>query len=476
MIATRLVRSLARGLVLGSIAAVAVVASPREARANPHDIFGFGSRGPAMGNAQAADASDVSAVYYNPAGLARARGLVLQVGYFRASHHLSTNGTDNQVDPVSGLTFGLVAPGELFGTRFAFGLGAHLPDARISRVRAFRQEQPRWELYDNRNQRLTLTAALAVAVTDWLELGAGLSFMSSTVGRLDITGSANIFAPEQSQLRHEVDADLTAVRYPHVGARVALSDRVALALVYRHEFQLGLDLSANLKGDISGLTTAKYDLATSSVNNFLPRQVVLGGSWLLTDRLRVNVDATWIEWSAYVAPVATLSVGLDIPPPVGGWPATITPPETPAPIRIVPLRMQNRLVPHVGVEWQAIDERSVAGFVRAGYEHQRTPIPAQTGSVSYIDRDRHTGSLGLGVVWKHPGEVMPGSLALDMHAQLSVMPEALTLKASPADLVGDFRAGGTIWNLGATVTATFDGPGRCVSDGTAKAPGKVGLR
>lgn len=445
--------------VLVSVAAASgALGLAAPAFANPHDTFGFGSRTTAMGNAGAADVSDASANYYNPAGLTGARGLSLSIGYFRASHSLRTNDTDNQVDPVKGVVLGLVAPGELFGVRFAFGLGAHLPDDRISRVRAFRQEQPRWELYDNRNQRLTLAANLAVAPTEWLSIGTGLSFMSSTEGHLDITGQANVFSPTQSQLRHEVDADLTAIRYPQVGARVTLSDRVALAAVYRHEFQLGLDLSAHLQGDISGLTTAKYDLTTSSVNNFLPRQVVLGSTYRPTDRIRVNVDFTWVEWSAYVAPVAKLDVALDIPPPPGGWPASIKPPETPAPIKTVPLRMHDRVVPHLGIEALALDTASVKGFVRGGYEMQKSPIGAQSSSVSYIDRDRHTGSLGLGIVWVHPGEVLPGSLALDAHAQLSVLPESATLKASPADLVGDFRAGGSIFAFGATLTATFDQP------------------
>ena len=97
--------------------------------------------------------------------------------------------------------------------------------------------------------------------------------------------------PDDSQLRHEVDADLTAIRYPQAGMRVALSDRVALAAVYRGEFQLGLDLSAHLSGDISGLTTALYELETHSVNNFLPQQAVLGGSWLVTDDVRASFDA-----------------------------------------------------------------------------------------------------------------------------------------------------------------------------------------
>lgn len=454
----RLARRARAALFVSVAAASGVLGLARPAFANPHDTFGFGSRTTAMGNAGAADASDASANYYNPAGLAGARGLSLSIGYFRASHSLRTNDTDNQVDPVKGVVLGLVAPGELFGVKFAFGLGAHLPDDRISRVRAFRQEQPRWELYDNRNQRLTLAANLAIAPTEWLSIGAGLSFMSSTEGRLDITGQANVFSPTQSQLRHEVDADLTAIRYPQVGARVTLSDRVALAAVYRHEFQLGLDLSAHLQGDISGLTTARYDLTTSSVNNFLPRQVVLGSTYRVTDRVRVNVDFTWVEWSAYVAPVAKLDVALDIPPPSGGWPASIKPPETPTPIKIVPLRMHDRVVPHLGIEALALDTPSVKGFVRGGYEMQKSPIGAQSSSVSYIDRDRHTGSLGLGLVWVHPGEVLPGSLALDAHAQLSILPETATLKRSPADLVGDFRAGGSIFAFGATLTATFDQP------------------
>ncbi len=461
-----------RGVAAG--AALALLGWAAQVRANPHDTFGFGSRSTALGGAVAADVRDASANYYNPAGLARAAGLELSVGYFRASHHLSTNGVDNEVDPVKGLVLGVVAPGELFGLKFAFGLGAHLPDDRISRVRAFRQEQPRWELYDNRNQRLTLATNLAVALTDWLEIGGGISFMSSTEGRLDITGSANIFAPSQSQLRHEVDADLTAVRYPLVGARVALSDRVALAAVYRHKFQLGLDLTAHLQGDISGLTTARYDLATSSVNNYLPRQVVLGGSWLASDRVRINADFTWHEWSAYVAPVAKLDVGLDIPAPKGGWPASISPPETPAPLKVVPLRMRNRVVPHLGVEWRAVDLGWLRGFARAGYELQKSPIEAQSLSVSYIDRDRHTGSLGLGVVLVHPGALMPGSIAFDGHAQLSVLPMADTLKSSPADLVGDFRAGGTIWNFGGTLTATFDGP--AAGSARPQAPAAPGRR
>jgi long-chain fatty acid transport protein len=438
---------------------LALVLAAPSALANPPDTYGFGSRETAMGNAASADTRGFAANYYNPANLARSRGLEISVGYFRADHALEMNGKDNGVDPVKGINGGLVVPGKLLGIPFAFGLGVHLPDDRISRVRALRQEQPRWELYDNRNQRLFLAANLAIEPFPWLQLGGGLSFMSSTRGKLDISGAANVLRPDDSQLRHEVDADLTAVRYPQAGMRVALSDRVALAAVYRGEFQLGLDLNAHLSGDISGLTTALYELETHSVNNFLPQQAVFGGSWLLTRDVRASFDATWMNWAAYVPPVAQLDVVLDIPPPAGGWPATITPPQTPAPTRIVPLHMHDRIIPHLGAEWRVVDARKLQGFVRGGYEYSKTPIDPQTGLTNYVDRDRHTFSLGLGVTARALARELPASLSLDLHAALSELVSATTTKASAADFVGDYTAKGHIVNLGLMLTVAFDGWG-----------------
>lgn len=443
---------------LAALPALAALLVPAAAHANPPDTFGFGSRETAMGGAVSADVRGWAANYYNPAALARSRALEIGAGYFRADHHLEMNGNDTGVDPVKGFNGGLVAPGELLGIPFAFGIAVHLPDDRISRVRALRQEQPRWELYDNRNQRLFLAANLAIEPFPWLWIGGGLSFMSSTRGRLDIGGRANVFQPDSSQLRHEVDADLTAIRYPQAGARVALGDRVALAAAYRGEFQLGLDLTAHLQGDISGITTALYDLHTVSVNNFLPQQVVLGGAWDVTPDFKATFDATWIEWSAYVAPVAQLDVVLDIPPPAGGWPSTIQPPQTPAPTRIEPLRMSDRIVPRLGAEWRALSRRKIDAFVRGGYELAKSPIAPQTGLTNYVDRDRHTASLGIGTTLRDLAAELPGALSIDAHLQWSELIEETTLKADPADYVGDYGAGGRIINVGLTTSFAFDPP------------------
>ena len=171
--------------------------------------------------------------------------------------------------------------------------------------------------------------------------------------------------------------------------------------------------------------------------------------------MRANLDLTWVNWSAWVPPVANVKVALDIPAPPGGWPAGITPPTAPAPTVIELVDIHDTIVPHLGVEWRVVDGAQWKGFARAGYEYDRSPFGAQTGDTNYVDRDRHAFSLGLGVKATDLLPELPRELRLDAHAQLSVLPNGTTLKSSPADFVGDYTAGGHVWNVGATLTMGF---------------------
>ncbi|MGO9715020.1 MAG: hypothetical protein ACLQBL_39605, partial [Polyangiaceae bacterium] len=181
-----------------ALASSAILASPL-ARANPLDSFGFGSRATAMGGATAADTQDFSANYYNPAGLALARRMEISVGYVNVDQNLYINGLSSGVDPIRGIVAGIVAPGTLAGIPFAFGFGVFLPDDRLALVEALPQDQPRWEIYDNRNQLFYLAANLAVSPFPWLQIGGGAAFSSSTTGTIDISGQANIYTPDSSQ-------------------------------------------------------------------------------------------------------------------------------------------------------------------------------------------------------------------------------------------------------------------------------------
>jgi long-chain fatty acid transport protein len=396
-----------------------------------------------------------------------ARGPSLSIGYVYAWNHLGINGQDNNVADVHGLVGGLALPGKIFGVPFAFGVALYMPDAGISRIKALRQETPRWALYDERASIIFLAANLAVRPIRWLELGGGIAFLASTRGRFAISGTADILHPYDSQLRHEVDADLTSIRYPQVGARVKLGELGYLGFVYRGETKLKLSIDANLSGlvNFAGIQIPLlYDLASRTIDAFLPQQIVLGASFQKVAHLRVNVDLTFVNWAAYESPTAltTAHLALDLPPGT----TLVQLPADPKPTVVIPPAFENRFVPRVGVEYtlpaagairrvHGEDHRLLEIPIRAGYVFERSPVPPQTGVTNFVDADRHTLSLGAGVILNAPFAELPGHLQLDVHGQLSVLPERTTHKDNPADFVGDYRAGGTMVGLGSTLSAVF---------------------
>ncbi|MFO0759605.1 MAG: outer membrane protein transport protein [Byssovorax sp.] len=454
----------ARALALGAALASAALALP--ARANEADAYGLGSRSAALGGAVAADVTDFSANYYNPAALAGAKGPSLSVGYAFASNNLRTNGQDNNVANVHGIVGGLVVPGTIFKIPFAFGIGTFMPDAGLSRIKALRQETPRWALYDERASIIFLSTSLAVRPLPWLEVGGGVTFLAATKGTFAISGVANLISPTSSQLRHEVDADLTSVRYPQLGARVKVLDLGTIGVTYRGETKIKLALDANLAGNIDfagALIPLTYNLSSRIVDAFLPQQVVLGFSFQKIARLKVNLDFTFVNWAAYESPTADTIAHLGVSLPPG---SKLQLPEDPKRVTVIPPAFENRLVPRLGVEYlvpgagklrevHGESRRLIEIPIRAGYVYERSPVPPQTGLTNFVDADRHTLSAGTGLVLNAPSTILPGSLALDVHGQLSILPERVILKDSPADFIGDYRASGTMLGAGATLTAVF---------------------
>lgn len=446
---------MARRLALG----LALLLGGSRAAASPADTFGLGSRSTALGSAVSADVRDFSASYYNPSGLALARGLDLTAGYYYASHSLEMNGHDSRVDPVRGIVGGLVAPGSIGFLPFAFGIATFLPDDRLSRARASRQEDPRWVLYDNRTQLIFISANLAIRPVEWLSIGGGLTYLAATRGAFGISGTAVLPAGNRteydSQLRHEVDADLTTERYPQFGVTLRPTERLDLALVYRHQAAIELDVDAELSGTVDATlikVPARYTLDSYTVNAFIPRQIVVGESFRPVDELSINLDLKWVEWSAFKSPVSRSRTTLDVNVP----PGLIELPPNPKPTQLEEPGFSNRIVPELGVEYRLEVTRDLVLPLRAGYVYERSPVPDQTGVTNYVDTDRHVLSFGTGVVLREPGALLPGNVRFDTHAQWSILPTRVTLKENPADYVGDYRARGSILNVGATVSLGFE--------------------
>lgn len=434
---------------------------PALAEAQPMDTYGLSSRSVAMGGAVTADVEDVSANYYNPAGLVRGDYMRAGIGWFGAFHELEVDGLDSNVDPVHGLVFGLAIPGSFDRNfRFAFGLGVHLNDDRVSRTRSLPRSRPRWELFDNRPHRTYLAAHLAIELFEIVRIGGGISFLSYSANTLNVRGLLDIVAADAgSHLEHEIRADLTTIRYPQVGVQVQPIPELSFGAVYRGSFALSTTLIAEVDATIAAGGVVDpfpgfFSILTQSVNAFVPQQVSMAASVTPIPELTLNLEVTWVNWSAYISPVGTSQVvlDLDLPPELRD---RIFIPDNIGGSTPIAANFADRWVPRLGVEGLAYQDPSLEFRVRGGFFYEETPTPPQTGLTNLIDTDRFAFSAGAGWRLTNLRPLLDGFLQFDLHFQYNYLPWRRIEKTSLVDPVGDFAAGGHIFAAGAMMEVGF---------------------
>lgn len=426
----------------------------RPSAANPIDAFGFGSRASAMGGAATADCEDSSANYYNPAGLVRKTDLRIDIGYRYARPLLDLDGRRQSIDDTRGFLIGLVAPGRIGGFRFAFGAAFAIPDQRLFRVRQLAFATPRFVYYDNRTQRMFLSANLAVQIIPGLYLGAGVTFLSRTEGQVNLTGNVAFTQPEESSLVSKVDVGLFAVRYPEAGILWEATPWLSVGVSYRHSFTLELDQQFRIDGSVGDprpgvppIVPKGYFSTTARVSDmFQPAQLTAGFAARVVRRLLVTFDATYARWSDYPANRAlplTLDIGVFNNLVHLRGPRTYPPP-----------RFHDILIPRLGLEWRAHEGPALALDVRAGYSYEASPAPEQTGEQNLADADKHTVAAGAGLEVRRL-RVLAGSLTFDAHVAATVLARRANRKLDALDPVGDFTAGGSVLQVGLTMRTRF---------------------
>jgi long-chain fatty acid transport protein len=419
------------------------------AHANPADTVGFGARGAGMAGAQVAAADDGSATYYNPALLARLTDVRIDVGYQLAVPTLTVDGDSMAVDWSRGTSLALVVPGVFAKRPVAIGAGLFLPDQQLTRTRSLPSHRPRFALYDNRPQRLFLSADLAVEIVDGVTVGGGLAYLSSTQGEVQLRGLIGFPQPEESDLELYIDVDLRTVRYPHAGIAVEATPWLDLAVSYRGGFKLIVEQGVRIDGDV-GLPDTEpvvddgfLELFSASQDLFQPAQVTAGFAAQVTPRTLVAFDVGWHRWSAFENPAAKVELALD----VGQFQDLVEiPPFKPLPLP----HYHDTVVPRLGVE-HVLERRGGRTLrARGGYVYEPSPAPEQRGETNFIDNDRHGLSIGGGVQLPGLGEIIPRPLELDAFLSLTLLEARDHQKISAIDPVGDYRSDGRLVAGGVT--------------------------
>lgn len=415
--------------------------------ANPADMYGFGARSAGLASAGMAAANDSTANYYNPALLATLEDLHLTIGYQAAAPQLFVEGENVGVNETRGLVVGLAAPGRLAGRRVAMGGGLFLPDQQLVRTRILNSQQPRFMYYDNRGQRLFLSANIAVELTPRLFLGAGVAYMSSTQGAVTLVGRIGFPDASDSVLALDMDFDLDPIRYGHAGLLFHATPWLDLAFVARGGFTLTIDQTFDIQGDVgpSGQTPIVEDgfftMQSAAQDLFQPPQFALAANAQLTADFLVAVDIALHRWSTYENPAAAIEINLD----VGTFNDLVDIPDAP------PLPTPNFhdiVTAKIGAEWTVASSAHRKWQARAGYGFEPTPAPEQTGETNFIDNDRHTFAAGVGLSLPSLGEVIIKPLRLDAFVSLTMLPGRLHRKMSPVDPIGDYRADGRVLSAG----------------------------
>jgi long-chain fatty acid transport protein len=363
------------------------------------DLFGLGPRASAQAGAVAASATDFSAVYYNPAGLAESDTTELALGVLGFGSGLTIGGRAFGIaDPVAVLAGGH-APLPLGGVlerRLYFGLALSVVPTSVLRIISRYPEEPFFPLYDNRTQRLLLLPGVGLRLTDTLSLGVAFNYLAGLSGSVQgTTGASRTIEPR-------VDETIGAEVAVHGGVRWAARPWLALGLAYRQSFSVPF-------ANVSDVRVAGQPLSLSvqARGLYSPDQLALGVSLRPHGRTTVGLDATWARWSAWEGPYIRVASELPLAGELAG--------ELPR----VPF--SDIVTVHLGLDQVAWRSRRLEVHVRGGYGYDPSPVPAaQPGVTNLMDGPKHV--LGLGGGLRLAG-VLGRPLTVDGHVGLHVVRE-----------------------------------------------------
>jgi long-chain fatty acid transport protein len=434
-------------------AAFLVLLAAGTAHANPMDMFGFGARAPAMGGAATAAVDGAGATYYNPGALAAGDEIRIDLGYQAALPKLSINGGDQGVDSSRGLTAGLLVPGDLGPLHLAFGLAVHLPDEHVLRTRTMPSGRPRWVYYDNRPQRFYLAACIGLQILPNLWIGGGLTEMSRTKGTIDLNGRVGFPSSEDSTLDLSIDVSLAAERYVAAGILWRPLPWLDVGAAYRGGFVLAIDQGFAIHGNLGPanmpvVRDAFLSLQSLSLDLFQPEQVAVGMAARLTPRLLVSADAQYQRWSTFENPASVIEIQYDF----RDFNNQV---KIPGPVPLEPAYFHDTIGLRGGVEITAASDHGTTWLVRAGYAFDPSPAPEQRGETNFVDNDKHTLSLGLGLTLPGLGAIVPRPLDIDLYFAGTLLPERVHRKLSLIDPVGDYESQGYVLSGGVATRWRF---------------------
>ncbi len=383
------------------------------AQADVFNTYGYGPRATAMGGAMTAEASDYTAVFYNPALLVDHKDVNFGFNFqfYRMAADVKSKDLAKPLDlsaanaPDSvGTSVGLLFPlGGKVKNHLALGLGVYLPTAVLLRVNIASKDTPYWYRYNASPERLILHLGAGIKIVDWFKIGLGIQALADLIGS-GANVSVDLFSKQVNS--GDLNAYLATRVAPVFSIALQPLKRLRLGVTFKWEMKLNVVIPA--KVDLEGIGTLGFTV--SGVAHYTPHTLNFGAAFDAAENLTFTLDGEWQNWSNAPSPYVGINIDLSGPTleALGLGSALDVTSATQKP------GFKDTLGVRAGMEYR-ISERFAA---RAGAFLRPTPVPKQdTQGTNLMDNTAIGITGGIGFNFSDPLEIFQHPVQIDLAGQ-----------------------------------------------------------
>jgi long-chain fatty acid transport protein len=360
------------GFALAMMVAVALFCwCPSWAWASGFALVQQGTAAMAQGNAFVAEASDASAIFYNPAGLNQLKRAQFYQGSFfnYPDREYSGGGIDSQTNHrlYRAMTAYIAIP---VHDRVALGFGFFSPFGMGT------VWSPTWAgryiTTFSSMHTYNLNPVISVKVLENLSLAAGYDIMWSKVRlkrKVPVVVRGRAFPDGETEVTGEGSGsgyNLGLHYEPVSGVKLGVAYRSQIKVNHSGAFSTSLPLPSVPAPTSPGEATIVY-----------PPSLTMGIAYSRFKPLALEFDTTWTGWSSY----DKLKINLDIPVMINGIPTTTI---------TTPKNWHDTWAFRFGASYEVNDWMKL----RAGYIYDLTPVPDTSFDPQVPDSNRHIFTVG----------------------------------------------------------------------------------
>ncbi len=406
-----------------TVTALALVFSASLVFGSGFSIYEQGAKATAMSGAFAAQANDVTAIFYNPAGITSLNGFQVGFGIDIIMPHASFTGPtstdpnlystaeDQVFTPVTFYTSYQINDKMNFGFGFftPFGLGSTWDDGWAGRYLATNTQV----------QTFFLNPVFAYKVMDNFSVAIGFNY---AFGSVTMEKMIN-FPVNNSEVHSKLEADGNGMGW-NIGLQYKPTEEMSIGFAYRSnvmlEFKDGdatFDLPVDETDPMYPIMRSTFPNTKGSADLELPTIMTFGVSYDFTDQLTAEFDYVVTGWDSY----DKLTVTFD--DPVGGKTESTS-----------EKNYQNSASLRLGLEYRLNDDFALRG----GYMRDNHAVPDKDVEPSLPEGDRDIYNFGFGYKM--------GAITIDGYYML-LMQKDREITNSVHDFNGTYKSVGNLYGL-----------------------------